>query len=151
MATTKSSIVESPDLRRLLAMMRDLPKEASAELRNLAQSIADKEAEHLKRVARSHRDKRVRELANTIRSRRDRIPVVVIGGAKRLDISGRAKAGDVLFGTEFGATPDGTNGWRFPARADSYWLFRTLEANHEAVVDEWQQAYAFVQRKWRGS
>lgn len=83
--------------------LRRLPKAISVELRDASQAIAND-------VASRTRSKGLgigrgwQHLAPTVRSRRDRVPVVVMGGSKRLP-GRRGKnqtVGDLMWGTEFG-------------------------------------------------
>lgn len=149
MATTvKVPMARVAGLDELFRTLRRLPKEASDELRTRSRAIADEQADTLKRAAASHPDRRVRQVAGTVRSRRDRVPVVVVGGAKRLELSGRPQAGEVLFGTEWGAQPDGPNGWRFPSATDGEWLTPTLREHHRDVVEQWQELATDVINRW---
>lgn len=157
MAVSKASaVVRVEGLNDTLRALRRYPKEAQAELRDAAGEIANRQVRALRNKASSYPDRRVRGQAPTIRAGRDRIPVVRVGGARRIfDLrdtrSGRGKApraGDVLFGTEFGAVEGGPNDWRFPPRRDSYWLFETLSIGHRQVVADWGRAVDQVATKW---
>jgi hypothetical protein len=133
-----------------LALMKGWPKEASKELRAEVQKITGKHAEFLKANAARNPDARVRGQAPTIRAKKDRLPTILVGGARQVPVSRsgkRPRAGDVLFGTEFGARP-GPNAWRFPPARDSYWLFASLAGRQSQVVSEWQQAVEKVARRW---
>ncbi len=86
--------------------LRQLPKEASAELRDssvkIAQAIADDARGRANRVGGV-----AKLVAPTIRGTRDRVPVVKMGSTGRLPQPrgpnrGKQTIGDVIFGAEFG-------------------------------------------------
>lgn len=148
-APRRRAVVEVDGLNATLRALRRYPKEANAALRDAATGIAERQAANLKQAAASVPDRRVSLQASTIRARRDRIPVVVVGGARRFDrLRGRPRAGDVLFGTEFGAIEGGPNAWRFPPAQSSYWLFRDLSKRHREVVQDWGAAVDRVALDW---
>jgi hypothetical protein len=137
-------------LNDTLRALRSLPKEANSELRVEVQKLTQKHANALIGAASSHPDSRVRGVAPTIRASKDRVPTVKIGGARRVPVSRPGqppRAGDVVYGTEFGAEP-GPNAWRFPEKSRSIWLFRTLRGRQAEVVADWNAAVDKVARKW---
>lgn len=147
MATTRNQVWAVDGLDGVLRALRAMDKEGQRELRAEVQKITDRHARALQRAAASHRDPRVRGLAPSIRAAKDRVPVINVGGARRVPVSGTPRAGDVLFGTEFGANPSGRNAWRFPSH--DAWLYPTLEGRHRQLVKEWERAVADVADRWR--
>lgn len=137
-------------LDEVLAALKNLPKEANKDLRAEVQKVTQKHAQALIAAASSFPDSRVRGIAPSIRAAKDRIPTIKMGGAKAVPVSrpGKApRAGDLVFGTEFGAreTP---NTWRFPPATKSYWAFRALRGRQPQLVSEWEAAVERVARKW---
>ena len=150
MAKVNRDVYQIEGLGETLALMKGWPKEASKELRAEVQQITGKHASYIAAQAARNSDPRVRGQAPTVRAKKDRLPTVLIGGARQVKVSRpgpNPRAGDVLFGTEFGARP-GPNAWRFPPAADSYWLFASLKNRQGALLSEWQQAVEKVARKW---
>jgi len=152
--TTTVPVARYQGLDALLRTLNSLPREANQEMRTRSKAIAAKHGQALKSAGSSHPDARVRGVAQTVRARSDRVPVIAIGGARRVSVS-RGKplpqAGDLLFGAEWGAVPDGPNGWRFPATSDGSWITPVLAARHPQVVREWQELYDDVQKRWARS
>lgn len=146
MATTRSNLYAVDGLDGVLRALRAMDKEGQRELRAEVQKIAGKHAAALQRRAASHRDPRVRGVAPTIRAAKDRVPVINIGGARRVQVSGNPRAGDVLFGANWGAASGGPNGWRFPTHDE--WIHPTLSGRHAQLVNEWERAVADVAKKW---
>jgi hypothetical protein len=80
----------------------------------------------------------------------DRVPKIGIGKGRSRIFSGGGRAGDVLFGNEFGAIPLGVGnsnfkgGKRFPPRSprrgkgnEGYWIFPTVRANERYIRQQW--------------
>lgn len=146
MPSTRSNVYAVDGLDGVLRALRHMEKDGQRELRAVVQKIAGKHAAALQRRASSHRDPRVRGIAGTIRAAKDRVPVVNIGGARRVDVSGRPQAGEVLFGANFGANRAGPNGWRFPTHDE--WVHPTLAGRHAQLVNEWERAVVDVAQRW---
>lgn len=131
-------------LDEALRALRRMDKEGQAELRAEVQKMAGRHAEALAAVGRAHPDPRVRHVASTVRAKKDRLPTILVGSAKRAPIRGRARAVDLVYGTEFGAGQ--SSWWRFPRT--QAWIFPTLSARHRQVVREWEDVVDRVARKW---
>lgn len=154
MPATKRAVFEVEGLNDVLRAFRTLDKEGNAELRNTVQGITQKHAEALRRAGANNPDKRVQQVSQTTKAARDRVPTVQVGGAKRIQVSRGGTlptAGDLVFGTEFGAEPGGTNAWRFPPATTSIWLFATLKGRQREVLAEWEKAVDSVIEKWSKS
>jgi hypothetical protein len=150
MARVSRDVFQVEGLGETLRLLNKLPKEAKKELRAEVQQMTGKHAKYLAAQAARSTDSRIRGQAATIRAKKDRLPTVLIGGARQVKVSRRGanpRAGDVLFGTEFGARP-GPNAWRFPPARDSYWLFASLKGRQPALLSEWEAAVTKVARKW---
>lgn len=141
--------------RETLRAFRDLPKDASKELRDANQAISEDLAGLIAAAARGS-DAQSAAVAPTVKARRDRLPTVVAGGKRRATKQRRRSKGqdpttasDILFGSNFGATylpqfrPH--NGG---AGSDDYWFFRTVEREEPRIVSEWEDAADRVLREW---
>lgn len=121
--------------------LRALPKDASVELRDSSQVIADKVAAKAADRARLVGGVAV-HVAPTIRSRRDRIPKVIMGGGSRLPSGG--VVGDVIWGAEFGGgrrpSTRQFDPWRGSGQGAGYFLWPTVRAEHDAILDEYGDA-----------
>lgn len=150
MAKVERNVFQVDGIAETLALMKGWPTDARKELRLEVQRMTGKHAQAIAAAASRSPDSRVRGQAQTVRAKKDRLPTVLVGGGKQVKVSRKGKnprAGDVLFGTEFGARP-GPNAWRFPPARDSYWLFASLKGRQAALVSEWQQAVLKVARRW---
>jgi hypothetical protein len=150
MARVSRDVFQVEGLGETLRLLNKLPKEAKKELRAEVQQMTGKHAKYLAAQAARSTDSRIRGQAATIRAKKDPLPTVLLGAARQVKVSRRGpnpRAGDVLFGTEFGARP-GPNAWRFPPARDSYWLFASLKGRQPALLSEWEAAVTKVARKW---
>ncbi|MFP4150046.1 MAG: hypothetical protein ACLFUG_11415 [Nitriliruptoraceae bacterium] len=143
------------DLRKTLRLMRRLPKEAQAELRAEVQRMTEGHAAVVRRAMGAWQDRRIQLLASQVRAKKDRIPVVLIGKATRLAVSGRPKGTEALYGAEFGAYQDGPNGWRFPPRTpklgrgnEGYTIYPALRGRQAELVRDWERAVLRSVRSW---
>lgn len=126
--------------RETLAAFKDLPKEASAELRKAALDLADMLAQRVK-AAGAAEGRQAALLVGTVKPRRDRIPSITVGGTTAVGRSwpkrGRGKAFELLFGSEYGGRGHGFK----PHRGRfGYWINPTVEAEQDAVGREWLAA-----------
>lgn len=150
MAQVQKNVFPTEGLDEVLKALRVLPKEANKELRADVQKLTQKHAQALIAAAASSPDSRVRGIAPTVRASKDRVPTVKIGGAKTVPVSRTGnppRAGDLVFGTEFGAR-DTPNTWRFPPATKSYWAFKALRGRQPQLIAEWEAAVERVARKW---
>lgn len=69
--------------RETLKALRELPKDADAEIRDRAGDIAADLVPAIQAAARSDRSPQSRLMASTVKVRRDRLPVVVAGARRR--------------------------------------------------------------------
>lgn len=131
-------------LREVLAALKQLPKDASAELKVKAKEIATE-------LAKSARASGIAEgsqaalVATTVKAMKDRVPVIQAGGTKKL---GRNKkpAYKLLFGSEFGS--DRLEQYKPHIGQDSYWFFKTVEDEQATVSRKWLEAADEVIRKF---
>lgn len=144
--------------RPVLAAFRGLPKEASAELREGAGKLAETLATRVRAAGRGE-GRQASLLVSTVKVKRDRVPVIEVGGSKRVGRHG-APAWGVLFGSEFGA--DGRYGWfgapeyggsdgrqYKPHRGrEGRWIFPTVEAEQHTINAAWEQVATDILRAW---
>lgn len=144
------------DLRKTLRLMRDLPREAQTELRAEVQRMTEGHAAVIRRAMGGWPDRRVQLLASQVRAKKDRIPVVLVGKAARLPISGQPKGTEVLYGSEFGADQGYANGWRFPPRTPrlgvrgnvGYSIYPALRGRQAQLARDWEEAVLRSVRSW---
>lgn len=128
-------------LRETIRAFKNLPDDASTELRAASLSIAGAVAVDIRQAARTNAQSGL--LAPTVRPARDRVPAVQAGGTRRVG-SNRVPAYKVLFGSEFGAKTLK----QFRPFTDSYWFFRTVEEKQGYIESEWLDAADEILRKW---
>ncbi|MEV6287399.1 hypothetical protein [Kribbella sp. NPDC051770] len=133
-------------VRGTLAAFRKLPKDATVELRNANQSIADELDDKIAVAARaSSRQSEV--VASGIKARRDRVPSVQAGGSRKV-ASNRRPLHKLLFGANFGAKflpqfrPHRGSGTK------DYWFYSTVDDNRENIAKQWTDAADRVLREW---
>ncbi|TDP97646.1 hypothetical protein [Labedaea rhizosphaerae] len=143
-----------------LKAFRQLPKEASAELRDASQRIAVVVAAAAKSNAQ-HEGPQARLVARTIKVLRDRVPVIVAGGTMKLGRN-NAPAWGLVFGAEFGQNArsgwyaamkyDGSIGrqWHPHRGRQGYFLFPTVESRAAQISREWNAAADGIQRAFGG-
>lgn len=139
-------------LQATLRAFRELPKDASNELRDEAGKIAQDMAGWIHDAAVS--DSRQSALvADTVKVNRDRVPSVSIGGASRVGTgTGRkkGKAYEVLFGANFGArTYPQFRPWA--GKGNDYFVFTQIEAHEREVENRYLDAADRVIARWSTS
>lgn len=146
---------EVDGLRDTLRMMRQLPKDAQAELRAEVQRVTEGHAAAIRRSMGRWPDRRVALSAASVRAGKDRLPVVRVGSAKRLPIEGNPRGLDVFYGAEFGAEQAGYNGWRFPPRTPKlgrgnagYTVYPALRERQPQIARDWEAAVLRSVRRW---
>jgi hypothetical protein len=148
--TTGRVTVETPGLFETLkafqGLERDLRSEANAELRGAARACAARLVVELQRAAAACGVPVAPLVAAAARVKSDRIPVVTIGGARRVGRHG-TPAGRLAWGSEQGSksSPD-----RFAAALNpaGYWIAPTVErfARSDAVAI-YRRAIVDLQRR----
>jgi len=145
-------------VRETLAAFRRLDKGASAVLRKRTLELSETLADRV-RAAGAADTRQTALVAPTVRARRDRVPAIAAGGGKKVG-SKKARAGDLLYGTEFGMNR--RTGWyalsRFrgskarqfrPHRGRaSYWFFKTVEENAPEISAAWRAVADDVLKDW---
>lgn len=127
--------IEILGAREILRAFRELPAEASDQLREQSGQIARKLADDIEAAARSE-GRQAALMAATVKVRRDRVPVVQAGGAKRVGRN-RVPASDLLYASEFGSN---LRQFRPHLKGDSYWFYDTVERQDSEIYAAWLEA-----------
>jgi hypothetical protein len=169
---TVSFKADPKDLQHVYAAFKTMTDEANKELKTQVTAISAWTATKIKAAASTARymPKQASRVADTVRPNKDRVPNITVGGSKK-NFSGGAAAGEVLFGSEFGAEPylarrkNGSNlgantfgttkGRRFPPMSpplnggnEGYWIFPTLRREQPAITSAWTRAVENVLENW---
>lgn len=132
--------IEVQGLKELLKDMNRLGPAFSREVRVASKKIATDEVPRLKSAANSS-DKLSAAVGVTVRARSDRVPSIVAGGAKRVAVSTKPKAGDVFFGAEFGGGKRKTTRQFRPHQGKrGYWFWPQIREDEKRMVAEWLAA-----------
>jgi len=154
----KQTISIQPDQKQLSGLygaLRELDKDANNQLKTDVMAISKWSAGKVKDSANLNQNpKQAAKALATTAARRDRIPSVSIGGSRQ-KYSGGAVAGNILFGSEFGANPTSING-RFPnggrrfpmPRQGGYGIFSTLKTLQPEITRRWKSAVDDVLGNW---
>lgn len=145
----KSSLtltVSIPDVRTILKAFKDLPKEASAELRKASLEISKQLAEVSKSYARTDSAPQSHLLEPTIKAISDRVPAVQVGGSTRIG-SRRTQAFNLLFGAEFGSDQHPQFGRPWNGK-QGYWFFPSVERQEDFIGETWAKAANTVIDNW---
>jgi hypothetical protein len=136
-------------LRPLLRAFRDLPADASAELRDEAGKIAADMVGWISSAARGD-SRQAALVAGTAKVLRDRVPAVSIGGASKVGTGtgrNRGRAYQILFGANFGArTYPQFRSWA--GKGNDYFIFRNIEAHEREIENRYLDAADRVISKW---
>lgn len=151
MAQQKSALsigIEIEGLRETLRAFRDLPKDASAELRDEAGKIASDMVDWIRSAALVDSPQSA-ALAPTVRVTRDRVPAVTVGGTTRIT-SSRKPAYAILFGANFGArTFPQFREWA--GKGQDYFIFKNIDTHAKDIEARWLDAADRVIRAWSTS
>lgn len=145
--TTKTSLtvrIRIFGLRETLAKFKQLPDDATRELRQASLAIAGALAVEIRHAAKAD-SAQSGLLAPTVKPLFDRVPSVKAGGASRKVGRNRVPAYKVLFGAEFGSH---SLAQFDPFNPDGYWFFETVQSNEDYISREWDEAADEIIRKW---
>ena len=141
--------------RATLAAFSKLGRDANKALRTANKEISRDLEREIQGAARSS-DAQSAAVAPSVKAGSDRVPNVTAGGRRlatkqRRRSRGQRKtqAGDLLFGSNFGATylPQFRrhNGG---AGSEDYWFFSTVEENEPRIVEQWEDAADRLLTEW---
>lgn len=127
--------------------LRQLPKEASAQLRDASLDIAEDVARKASTRARMVGGV-LAYVAPTIKARRDRVPKIVMGGTTRLPPrngvarqGAKQTVGNVVWGGEFGSDRFRQfSPWRGSDTGAGYALWPTIRAESDATMERYCDA-----------
>lgn len=148
--------IQIEGMRGTLAGFRNLPADASDRLRDAATSLAAGMAMEIAQAGRA-KGGQAALVAQTVKARRDRVPFVLIGSSARVGRAwpgrGKAKASELLFGSEFGAlrTPSrkySPFGYETHTGKKGRWIFPTVEKNQGDIAAAWLQAADEIVREF---
>jgi hypothetical protein len=147
------------DVRKTLNAFTRLQRETddrniNSALRKATKNMTQELVKEIKRNAYVHPyyPAQAVKVASTAKVLSDRVPKISVGKGRGRIFSGGARAGDVLFGNEFGANTNGVGnsnfnkGRRFPpksprgskGRGNAGWfIFPTIRANERYLRDQW--------------
>jgi len=131
-------------VRETLKAFRDLPKDASAELRKNTLALSQLLAKEVESAGRSDSPQSAL-VAGTVRANKDRVPSISAGGNKRVG-SRKKPVYKILFGSEFGAKT--LKQYRPHLGNGSYWFFRTVEASQGEIDRAWNKLADDIVRRW---
>ncbi|MEC3975085.1 hypothetical protein [Amycolatopsis sp. H20-H5] len=146
-------------VRETLAAFKELPADANNELRDASQKLAKAIAAKAVVDAHAHGGPQGKLLAPTIKAARDRVPMVTVGGTRKVGHT-RAPAYGLLFGSVFGYF--GRSGWYAAPRyhggrgrqyrphrgQDAYWFFPLVESEAPAISSAWNHAADQIVRRF---
>lgn len=132
--------------RETLKAFKTLPKDASNELKDENQHIADSLAGKI-RAAAAGSSRQSALVASGIKARRDRVPSIVASGTKRVGRN-RKPLNKIMFGANFGGTTLKQFRPHRGAGDDDYWFYKTVEDNQAQIEREWLQAVDKVLERW---
>lgn len=140
MAKSKKLIVsvQIDGVQETLRKFRDLPKDASNELREAAAELAETLLTKVKAAAAHDKSPQARIVAATAKVKRDRVPVLEVGGTKRIGRNKRP-AYDLLFGAEFGSSQYKQFHKAHTGRTGS-WFFPVIEKESAEIGRQWNAA-----------
>lgn len=145
--------VQTKNMRATAKAFKDLPKDARKDLRARSQEVAELMVPKVKADARANAGRQASKVIGSVRATKGQFPTVTAGG--------RGQAGnEVLFGTIFGMTRK--TGWYARRRyfkstgsqfrphrgQNSYWFFRSWEAEQDFIYAKWSEAADTTIRKW---
>jgi hypothetical protein len=128
-------------LRAFQQLDKELRREANGELRKAARECAAELAVELRAAAAASPTPVAGRVATSIRVRSDRIPVVIVGGNRKVGVRG-GRAGALVWGSELG-------GEHFAAgRGPGYWIAPTVRrfATNGAVTRYKRAVYDLLRK-----
>ena len=156
---SKETISIKPDQAQLGGLydaLKRLDKDANNQLKTDVMAISGWTATRIKDAASMNPyPKQAAKALATTRAQRDRVPSVAIGGSRQ-KYSGGAVAGNILFGSEFGANPTSVNGrfpnggrrFPMPSKGKGYGIFKTLKQIQPEITRQWKTAVDKVLNEW---
>jgi hypothetical protein len=146
--------VDDYELRKLLATFNRMDLIAKKDMQEIAESLAERAAKFVTSYAyNAPNPAQADAIMKSLKiNRKDKAPNFTVGGNTRVTRS-NAKAGNLLFGTEFGSN----RLKQFPPRSPrkgrgnrGWFIFVALERFQPVIVREWLQGYEKIANEWKG-
>jgi hypothetical protein len=151
--------IKDADIFAILRTFKNMDKIASEDLRTVARELSEEIADAIKGAAANAdalggNPRQAIAIASTIKVNRDRVPSISIGGSRSVTSSG-AKAGEILFGAEFGSRQYKQFPRRRPKDPGSkgnqgYFIFPTLKYMQPRIKDKWVAGVDRIRNEWKG-
>jgi hypothetical protein len=147
-------VPNSRDLKGLFGAFRAMDDEGKAQVKEIGREYSDLTARRIAAASPlSVYPRQSAIVAASIRKTTERLPLVAIGGPKG-QTSGGARAGNLVFGNEFGASRyPNTN--KFPSRSPKqgrgskgWWIFPTLKEIQPDLLRQWKDDIKKITDKW---
>lgn len=139
--------VDDRDLRALLASFNRMDDIAKNDMRKIAVEISERVANEVRYSAGSAGQTRVNQaIMQSLKiNKKDKAPNFSLGGTTRVTSRG-TKAGEILFGAEFGSTKYR----QFPPHLGKtgYFIFPTLKKMQRQILSDWLQGYKLIRDAW---
>jgi len=146
--------VDDYELRKLLATFKRMDDIATKDMRKISESLAERAARFVTSYAyNATNPAQADAVMKSLKiNRSDKAPNFTVGGNTRVTRNG-AKAGTLIFGTEFGSDKYK----QFPPRSKpkgrgnrGWFIFIALERFQPIIVREWLQGYEKIANEWKG-
>jgi hypothetical protein len=146
--------VDDYELRKLLATFGRMDDIAKNDMKKIANDLAERAAKFVTSYAyNAPNPAQADAIMKSLKiNRSDKAPNFTMGGNRRVTQSG-AKAGNLLFGTEFGSN----RLKQFPPRSPrkgrgnrGWFIFVALERFQPVIVREWLKGYEKIANEWKG-
>ena len=156
-SNTKRTIrvkVDDYELRSLLATFSKMDDIAKNDMKKIANDLAERAAKFVTSYAyNAPNPAQADAIMKSLKiNRSDKAPNFTMGGNTKVTRSG-AKAGTLLFGTEFGSN----RLKQFPSRSPrkgrgnrGWFIFVALERFQPVIVREWLKGYEKIATEWKG-
>ena len=146
--------VDDYELRKLLATFGRMDSIAKKDMQEIAESLAERAAKFVTSYAyNAPNPAQADAIMKSLKiNRSDKAPNFTMGGNTKVTRSG-AKAGTLLFGTEFGSN----RLKQFPPRSSrkgrgnrGWFIFVALQRFQPVIVSEWLKGYEKIANEWKG-
>lgn len=133
----------------LLKELSGLGPDLNRQIRAASKKNSESEVVRL-RAAATRSDRQSAAVGVSVRARADRLPSILAGGARRMNVSGakgkeRPHAGDIFFGAEFGGQKrKTTQQFRPHKKREGYWLWPQLRHDEAKLIEGWTEALELV-------
>jgi hypothetical protein len=167
--TIKVQMDITPEIRALFKKLNEMDADSKNELKERVKAISGWVAEEIKTAATyAPMYKQATLVSQSVRVSKDRVPSITIGGSKKAKVSRKRTqsnpaptVGQLLYGSEFGASPTSeagafpNGGRRFPYRSpqrgrgsEGYWIYPTLRLAQPRITREWHAEVDSILAKW---